>query len=252
MYKILANLPFQTNHVHYLPSCHSTNEVAQDLLQTDVAEGTVVITDDQFAGKGQAGNQWWSFQGKNLTFSLILRPTFLLPNEQFLITVMLSLAIKDALEEILPGEIKIKWPNDIFFNNKKIAGLLIENVLRGNNFDSCVAGIGLNVNQTEFPTDINATSTRLASNQEIDLNLMLNSLMKSISEYYLKLKENKGKMLQASYQQCLLGLGEERRFKAAGDEFDGIIEGTDEFGRLRVSKGSEILVFQHKEVQMLF
>lgn len=251
MYKILANLPFQTNHVHYLPSCHSTNEVAQDLLRTGVKEGTVVITDDQFAGKGQAGNQWSSYPGQNLTFSLILHPYFLKPKEQFLITVILSLGIKDALEEILPGEVKIKWPNDIFFNNKKIAGLLIENVLRGNNYDSCVAGIGLNVNQTDFPADITATSIKLVTNQQVELNLLLNSLVTSIATFYHKLQDDR-KLLQESYQQSMLGLGEERKFKAAGDEFVGIIQGIDEFGRLQIKQGTELLIFQHKEVEMLF
>ena len=252
MYKILANLPFKTNHVQYLPSCHSTNEVAQDLLQSDVAEGTIVITDDQFAGKGQAGNEWRSFPGQNLTFSLILRPTFILPKEQFLITIVLSLGIKKALEEILPGEIKIKWPNDIFFNNRKIAGLLIENVLRGNHYDSCIAGIGLNVNQTEFPKDIRATSVKLATGQSLDLNLMLNSMLKSISEYYIKLQSERSNHLVDRYHQSLLGLGEDRKFSAEGEEFDGVIEGTDEFGRLQVRKGIDLLVFQHKEIQMLF
>ena len=89
-----------------------------------------------------------------------------MPKEQFFITIILSLAIKESLEEILPGEIKIKWPNDIFFNNEKIAGLLIENVLRGNYYDSCIAGIGLNVNQIEFSDDIIATSIKLATNKK--------------------------------------------------------------------------------------
>jgi len=252
VYKILANLPFRTNHVHYLPSCHSTNEVAQDLLHTDVAEGTVVITDDQFAGKGQGGNQWRSFPGQNLTFSLILRPIFLMPKEQFLITVFLSLGIKEALEEILPGEVKIKWPNDIYFKNKKIAGLLIENVLRGNHYDSCIAGIGLNVNQIDFPDDIRATSMKLGANREVELNAMLNSLMRSIASYYSMLQQDKKAFLAENYHHSLLGLGEERKFSAAGEEFTGIIEGTDEYGRLQVRRGNEILTFQHKEIQMLF
>jgi len=252
VYKILANFPFQTNHVHYLPSCHSTNEVAQDLLQAGVAEGSVVITDDQFAGKGQSGNVWNSFPGQNLTFSLILHPAFLAPNEQFLITVILSLALKDTLEEILPGEVKIKWPNDIFFNNRKIAGLLIENVLRGNHYESCVAGIGLNVNQEDFPEDIMGTSLKMATNQQYNLNTILNSLMKSIAGYYQILKEESRLNLTDAYHQSLLGIGEERKFKIRKYEFNGIIQGTDEFGRLLVKKGDEILVFQHKEIQMLF
>jgi BirA family biotin operon repressor/biotin-[acetyl-CoA-carboxylase] ligase len=252
VYKILANLPFPTNNVHYLPSCHSTNDVARDLLQSEVKEGTIVITDDQFAGKGQSGNQWRSFPGQNLTFSLILRPAFLMPNKQFLITVILSLGIKDSLEEILPGNVKIKWPNDIFFNNKKIAGLLIENVLRGNNYDSCVAGIGLNVNQTDFHDGLVATSIKQVTNKVYDLNIILNSLIKNIGDYYKKLQDGKENALKQQYQSSMLGIGERRKFKTAGDEFNGIIEGTDEFGRLLVNNGSDTLVFQHKEVQMLF
>lgn len=251
MYKILANLPFRTNHVHYLPSCHSTNEVAQDLLQANAEEGTVVITDDQFAGKGQAENRWTSFPGQNLTFSLILRPGFLKPNEQFLITIILSLGIKETLEDILPGEVKIKWPNDIFFNNKKIAGLLIENVLRGSHFDASVAGIGLNVNQVIFPDKILATSVKLVTNHQQSLNAILNRLLVSIATCYLQVMKRKGKFLHKRYHESLLGLGEERRFVAAGNEFNGIIQGTDEFGRLLVLKGNQILVFMHKEVKML-
>ena len=251
MYKILANLPFTTNHVYYMPSCHSTNEVARDLLQSHAKEGTVVITDDQFDGKGRAGNQWEAFPGQNLTFSLILRPTFLLPKAQFLITVALSLAIKDTLEEILPGDVKIKWPNDIYFNNRKIAGLLIENVLRGSHYDSCIAGIGLNVNQINFPENINATSVKLATNQEWDLNIVLNKLLHHIGLYYAQLKEH-NKDLSQQYHRSLLGLDEARKFKAHGKEFTGIIKGTDEFGRLLVKHDSNVMVFQHKEVQMLF
>jgi BirA family transcriptional regulator, biotin operon repressor / biotin---[acetyl-CoA-carboxylase] ligase len=252
VYKILANSPFLTNHVHYLPSCHSTNEIAHDLLSSAAAEGTVVICDDQFAGKGQAGNQWRSKKGENLTFSLILRPVFLKPNEQFLITVALSLAIKDMLEEFLPGEVQIKWPNDIFFDNRKIAGLLIENVLRGNYFDSCIAGIGLNVNQLEFPQEIEATSLALISKQQYSLNTILNKLLASIASFYQELQQGRGKWLEQHYYQGLLGMGEERKFIAGGKEFLGVIEGTDKYGRLLVRKGSEVLVFQHKEVQMLF
>jgi BirA family transcriptional regulator, biotin operon repressor / biotin---[acetyl-CoA-carboxylase] ligase len=252
VYKILANSPFLTNHVHYLPSCHSTNEIAHDLLSSSPAEGTVVICDDQFAGKGQGSNQWKSKKGKNLTLSLILRPAFLKPNEQFLITVVLSLAIKDMLEEILPGEVQIKWPNDIFFNNRKISGLLIENVLRGNKFDSCIVGIGLNVNQLEFEEELNATSIALISKQQYYLNSMLNKLMTSIASFYQELQAGKTELLRQRYFQCLLGIGEEREFITDGKKFTGVIEGTDEFGRLLIRKGIEVLVFQHKEVQMLF
>ena len=138
MYKILAKLSFRASSLHFLPSCHSTNEIAQNMVKNGCNEGTVIITDDQFAGKGQQGNTWQSEPGSNLTFSLVLKPGFLSPNQQFLITVAVSLALKSTLEEYLPGEIQIKWPNDIYYRERKIAGILIENVLRGSNFDYCI------------------------------------------------------------------------------------------------------------------
>jgi BirA family biotin operon repressor/biotin-[acetyl-CoA-carboxylase] ligase len=252
VYKILAKLPFKTNHVHYLPSCHSTNEVAQDLLQAEAEEGTIVITDNQFAGKGQRGNVWLSKSGMNLTFSLVLRPIFLLPNEQFFITVAISLAIKEALEEQLSSEVKIKWPNDIYCNNKKIAGLLIENVLRGNRFDSCVIGLGLNINQTEFESSLLATSMKNEGEKSFDLNKVLNVLIGHMADFYYQLKKGPRKRLHDKYHQALLGMGEERQFELNGRKFAGIIIGTDEFGQLLIRSGRETLIFQHKEVKMLF
>ncbi|MEN8248349.1 MAG: biotin--[acetyl-CoA-carboxylase] ligase, partial [Bacteroidota bacterium] len=230
MYKILAKLPFRSNNLHYLPSCHSTNETAQQLLQSDFREGTVVITDDQMSGKGLAGNKWCSLPGQNLTFSLILEPSFLLPNEQFYLTVAVSLAIKDALEDLLPGEIRIKWPNDIYFSNKKMAGLLIENVIRGNSIESCVVGLGLNVNQVEFPEEFNATSLSLASGTRHDLNELFNIVLSGISYYYLKLKNQDRYLLRDQYHESLLGINEKREFKDAEGIFQGEILGTDEFG----------------------
>jgi len=252
VYKILANLPFKTNYVHYLPSCHSTNEVAQDLLQASVLEGTIVITDNQFSGKGQTGNAWESEPDMNLTFSLILRPQFLKPNQQFLITIAISLGIKDALEEVLPGEVKIKWPNDIYFNDKKIAGLLIENVLRGGSFDSCIVGIGVNVNQTHFADEILATSMKAVAKREFALNDQLNAIMTNISSYYFQLADNNVEYLTDQYHRALLGLSEKRNFRTSDGKFAGVIKGTDEFGRLIIERDHELLVFQHKEVKMLF
>ena len=252
MYKILAKLPFETNHVHYLPSCHSTNEAVQDLLQTDAPEGTIVITDDQINGKGQRGNVWISDPYQNLTFSLVLHPRFLEPNEQFLITIAVSMAIKETLDEYLPGEAKIKWPNDIYYKNNKIAGLLIENVLRGSSFESCIVGIGLNVNQTAFTKDLRATSMKFEGVEGYNLNTVLNALIEHIAKYYFQLREDDSEPLRDQYHKSLLGLNEKRQFRDSKAEFTGVIEGTDAFGRLLIRCGDESLVFQHKEVKMLF
>lgn len=252
MYKILAKLPFSSNNLHYLPSCHSTNESAQQLLQSDAKEGTVVITDDQTSGKGLAGNEWQTFPGQNLTFSLILNPSFLLPREQFFLTIAVSLGIKELLDNLLPGDIKIKWPNDIYFNNRKMAGLLIENTIRGNTIESCVVGIGLNVNQVKFPMEYNATSISFETGIKYDLNEQLNIILSNIGFYYLKLKNQERELLRERYHASLLGINESLMFKDAQGKFKGEIIGTDEYGRLMIKKNGLYQNYQRKEIEMLF
>lgn len=252
MYKILAKHAFPSDKLHYLPSCHSTNEVAQLLVKEGVDEGTVVITDDQMAGKGQGSNLWHADLGMNLTFSMLLKPVFLKPNEQFQLTIAVSLAIKEALDEILPGNVLVKWPNDIYFKGKKISGILIENILRGNTFDACIIGVGLNVNQEKFPKDLNATSIKIETQVDCDKNTLFNSILENTSRNYNTLLSVGSSALKKTYHSNLLGIGEERQYRANGREFTGVIQATDEYGRLIIRTVTEKLVFQHKEVEMLF
>jgi BirA family biotin operon repressor/biotin-[acetyl-CoA-carboxylase] ligase len=251
VYKILANLSFSADQLHYLPSCHSTNEIAQEYLKQGAKEGTIIITDDQFAGKGQKGNEWHSEPGQNLTFSLILKPQPLAPKQQFLITVAISLAIKDALENYLPGEVIIKWPNDIYIDRKKLAGMLIENTLRGTKFESCILGIGINVNQLAFKKDLRATSMAVIGKKSYERNEVFNQLLVAIDKYYSIIKNGTGESLLPQYHAALLGYGVISKFKTSASEFDGVIEGTDDFGRLIIRDDEKLLVFQHKEVAMI-
>jgi BirA family biotin operon repressor/biotin-[acetyl-CoA-carboxylase] ligase len=252
VYKILAKLSFRAANLHFLPSCHSTNEIAQNLVKAGCQEGTVVITDDQFAGKGQAGNTWQTEAGKNLTFSLILRPEFLKPQDQFLITVAISLSLENFLKEYLPGEIKVKWPNDIYYKGKKIAGMLIENVLRGSNFDYAVIGVGLNVNQEDFANIEKGISMKIVSGENYELNKLLNNVLGHIDQQYTRLRFGRTSELRKEYHENLMGLGEERKFRSAEEEFEGVIQATDEIGRLIVWSPQKTYLFNHKEVEMLF
>ena len=116
---------------------------------------------EQYAGRGQVGTQWESEKGKNLTASILLYPSFISPTNQFNLSIAVSLGIRDALHNILKQEVWIKWPNDIYVNNKKIGGILIENILQGSTWKYAIIGIGINVNQTAFSTDAkNPTSIR--------------------------------------------------------------------------------------------
>src|SRR5690606_26474526 len=126
---------------------------------TPLPEGTVIMAVDQHDGRGQKGTLWQSEPGKNLTASLLLTPTFLDPKQQFVLTAAISLAITRWLASLTHVEVKIKWPNDIFIGDRKIGGILIENILKGKTWKSAVVGIGINVNQTSFPPEIQTRAT---------------------------------------------------------------------------------------------
>jgi BirA family biotin operon repressor/biotin-[acetyl-CoA-carboxylase] ligase len=250
LYKILAKTSFKTNLVHYLPSCHSTNEIAQNLLVSGVEDGAVVITDDQFAGKGQSGNVWQSSPYNNLTFSLVLRPKALKPKEQFGITMAVSLAIIDVLSDYLPGELSIKWPNDIYFSGRKIAGMLIESNIKGQLAESLVIGIGLNVNQNDF-NGLNATSIIKETGKKQNLNSILNKLYASIAERYDQSLGISKVALRKQYHRLLLGVNEERRFHD-GEIFTGTILGTDPLGRLIIATKDGQRTFMNNEISYIF
>lgn len=136
--------------IERLQETASTNEyLAERCEQGSIEEFYTVTTEYQTAGKGQRGNSWESEAGKNLLFSFVIYPTALEAKHQFYLSMLVATGIVDALSNYTEG-FSIKWPNDIYWKDKKIAGILIENILEGKYISQCIVGIGLNVNQTEF------------------------------------------------------------------------------------------------------
>ena len=147
MYNNSANTKFTGKSIHFLPSCHSTNTVAIDLIRTQKGvNGLIVITNEQTAGRGQQGNSWLSAANLNLTFSVIFFPTCYFIADSFYLNSISSLAVSETLKQFLPldKQVTVKWPNDIYIGNKKVSGILIENTTRGNKINSVVMGIGIN------------------------------------------------------------------------------------------------------------
>lgn len=255
MYKILANTLFIGKKVIYLPTCHSTNKVAEKLLsESDIPEGTLIITQNQTHGKGQLDNSWESEPGKNLTLSIILFPDFLKIQHQFYLNIIISLGIYDVLNNLLSQTdskhiMKIKWPNDIIADEKKICGILIKNFIKNNEIDSCIAGIGLNVNQRSFISK-KATSVNLLTGTEYDLNTVLNELILSLEAYYLKLKEKQFDYLKKAYLKNLFWINEEHKF-SDGEPFKGKITGIDDHGRLMINTDYGVRFFNFKEVEFV-
>lgn len=229
--------------------CHSTNEYAEKLIEdNNFFEGTTIATLNQTKGKGQRGNIWESEPGKNLTFSVILNPSFLSISNQFFLNIISSLSILKVVSQFSRG-FNVKWPNDIYWYNKKTGGILIENKLKIPFIDSAIVGIGLNINQEGF-AGLNATSIKNISNKEIDLQILLEQLLHSLESYYLRLKHGDFNDLQREYLENLYWINEVHTFKS-DRYFMGEIIGIDSRGRLEIVVDGEIKVFDLKEIQFI-
>ena len=249
MHKFFANSLFLGKKLEILPHCHSTNNVAVEMLGAGTQpEGTVVITENQMAGKGQRGNSWESEPHKNLTFSVILNPHFLAIKDQFYLNMITSLGILEALQTEL-NEVTIKWPNDIYVQDKKICGILIENLLKGGLIEHSIVGIGLNVNQISF-IDAKATSMAELTLQSYDLNDIFNRVIQSIEKYYLQMRNGNLSGIRKSYLSNLYWLNEVHLFEA-DTVFSGEIVDVDENGRLVVESNSYKTAYDIKEITFL-
>mgnify|MGYP001107896833 CR=1 FL=1 len=237
--------------VIYLPTCHSTNTYARNLAaKENVIEGTVIVTAEQTAGRGQMGNSWESEPYQNFTLSVILRPNFLKVSEQFYLNIAISLGIYNFLNEYLDDHLKIKWPNDILYENYKLGGILIENVLKGSKIDYAIAGIGLNINQRSFQTP-RASSLKLLTGAHFNLEELLPKLLKSLEETYLRLRQNQLEVLKKEYIQCLFRWQEKYPFKT-DVLFEGKIVGLDAFGRLEVESDAGVKTYNFKEIEFVY
>jgi len=240
--------------LHHLPQVASTNAHAISLLsKSKPPEGTVISTFCQADGRGQFGSTWESEPGKNISLSILLYPEFLEVRHQFRLSQAISLAVRDLVATHLGAGVKIKWPNDIYVGDRKIAGILIQNSLQNNMIRSTVAGIGININQTVFLTNPpNPTSFSLHTSRSFDLEELIASLCTFSEQRYLQLKSGKIVLLQQDYLQHLYRLGTPGFFqKNTGDVFQGTVTGVDETGRLRVIVHGNEEVFDLKEIKFL-
>ena len=178
----------------HLNETDSTNRYLQQLCQetgnNKVEEFTTICADYQTAGKGQRGNSWEAAKGANLLFSFVCYPTFVPIRQQFVLSQLISLGIKETLDEYC-SDISIKWPNDIYWKEKKICGILIENDLQGNSIGRCISGIGLNINQEVFLSDApNPISLKQITGEHYQRETILEKVMQRIEQSYQKLKED--------------------------------------------------------------
>ncbi|WP_083867431.1 biotin--[acetyl-CoA-carboxylase] ligase [Fulvivirga imtechensis] len=232
-----------------MTTCHSTNDEAALLIaKQKVIEGTIVITDNQTAGKGQRGNSWNSTPGKNLTFSIILKPNFLSIVQQFDLNIAVSLGILDYLNRIRNG-FEVKWPNDVYFGEKKVCGILIQNNIKGQQLEHAIVGIGLNINQLEFAHP-NAISLSTITGNTFDLSDVFEALLLNIEKRYIQLKRGELVELKQDYLDHMYRFGEDFLYRA-GEVFNGRITGITDQGLLEIETNQGLKQFGFKEVEFI-
>ncbi|XOV67298.1 MAG: biotin--[acetyl-CoA-carboxylase] ligase [Fluviicola sp.] len=213
-----------------LESVDSTNNyTANRARENDLRHGAVILAVEQTRGKGQLGAYWQSDAGANLTFSVFLNNVNLSVQRQFVLTKIVSLSLTDTLASF-GIQAKIKWPNDIYVGDRKIAGVLIENVIQGKTITRTIVGIGLNVNQRDFGK-LSATSISSEKEQHFALDDVLFSF---ISNFNARIKSMSQPSLDQDYHNLLYWLDEKRQFEDSEGVFEGVIKGISELGMLVV------------------
>lgn len=246
-----SNTLFTGKVLQWLESVDSTNHWMQQYISvTNAAEGMVVLADHQKAGKGQQGAIWESEPGKNLLLSVLYMPGFLHASQVFIFNKAIALAVYATVQSVLRVPVFVKWPNDIYVQQQKIAGILIESALQGSNIKYCIAGIGLNVNQIfNQSTLANATSIAELCGTQIDRQKIFDMLCTQLEKYYLLLKSGNENAVEEQYQSVLYKRNEITQFTIGEETLMGKIERVDSSGKLHVNTATGLRIFEVKEVK---
>lgn len=224
-------------------SLDSTNNYAMALVREGVAHhGTAVFAHEQTSGKGQRNKKWFSRPGENITISIIVDPLVLNKPTQFLLNMAIALGVYEFIASYAGDETKIKWPNDIFWRDRKAAGILIENIIKGVEWKFSIVGIGINVNQTSFHEEINfkAVSLKQITGEHIDVIKLSKELCSYLQVQLNQLTESTDTIYN-NYQKHLYKLNESVRLKHINKTFVTTIKGVSSTGELITSNAVEQL-----------
>lgn len=247
----INNTVFTGKFLIYEPVLDSTNDFARRLIsKTNPMDGTVILTDNQRAGRGQGGNSWESEPGKNLTFSVIYDTSFLPVSDQYVLNMAVAAAALTALEGwVEAGRLAIKWPNDLLAGGRKLGGILIENTLRGNRLRHSIIGIGLNIGQREFPGLPHATSILRETGVDPGRQTVLERLCQALERALLDLRAGRADEALAAYNRRLFRRGMEARFSEGGESFSAVVESVARDGRLMIRQEGVVRAVPHGAVR---
>lgn len=236
--------------IHYIEQTTSTNDEARKECYDHL---DAIWSEYQTSGRGQRGHSWHSAEGENVTFSVVLKPSFLPVVEQFLLSEVVALALVDTMAEY-DIECRIKWTNDLYAGDSKLAGVLIEHQLSTEGIVRTIVGIGLNINQREFPADLpNPTSMALLRSASFDRREVLERYMANLEAWYGRLLEGNKSAIEERYRELMYHLDEQHIYAlASGEKFRAIIRGVRPSGELRLEhEDGTIREYAFKEVEFV-
>jgi BirA family biotin operon repressor/biotin-[acetyl-CoA-carboxylase] ligase len=247
----------KTFYIH-LNDVDSTNNYVANLVRSgSILSGTVVSADFQYNGRGQRATNWQSLKNQNALFSLFLKWNTFLATQQFQISMIAALSVVKSLEQIGLQKVEIKWPNDIFVDQHKIAGILIENDINGNQISTSIIGIGLNVNQVAFDAAMRATSLKLETGQVSDVQTVISKIVQNIMNMLEEFQKHENRMheLKKMYLSKLLGYQKKMHVLNLKTQSKSSIKTLDitQMGQLLASdEQNQLHIFDIKDITWLF
>ena len=242
-------------YIKNLSVTDSTNSYVRDnaaLLKKEAvgASFVVVVADEQTAGRGQRGNKWFSHKGENLLMTILAEPIFLAPSAQFLLSQAVALAVCDTLN-LYNIESRLKWPNDVYVGEGKIAGILVELDYEANYISQAIIGVGLNINQTEFaPMDRIPTSMKMLVERDLSVDGVMESLLQSFAFRFDQMKYNAAALCD-EYKKTLIGWGRGAEYADGAGLFEAVIEDIEPDGHLLLRRTDGSLSrYAFKEVEL--
>lgn len=237
-----------------LDAIDSTNSYLKKIISNkDVSDSTIVTAKFQTKGKGQLGANWESEDSKNLIFSIYKKDLGIKVKDQFIISIIVSLALIKTLKKNNLPNLRIKWPNDIMSENKKICGILIENIVKEKHIKHAVIGIGLNVNQTIFDNLPNASSIKKITGNTHNKDEILKELANNINRSFEMIYSSSSEIIFKKYEELLYRINKPSTFKnLKGENFTGFIKGVNKLGKLNVMlDDNKLESFDLKEISIL-
>ncbi|EFL45686.1 biotin--[acetyl-CoA-carboxylase] ligase [Prevotella disiens FB035-09AN] len=243
--------PVSTTKIIRLESVESTNDYLRTYKPEENEPMTVVMADYQTAGRGQGTNKWESEAGKNLLFSVLLHPYEIPIATQFLLSMYGALCLRDVLTKYVGEDITLKWPNDIYWKNKKLSGTLIETKLSGGRIKDCIFGVGLNVNQTVFKSDApNPVSLCQILGKEIDREALLQKIVQAFERNYEWIRSANYGAISSMYHDALYRGKGFYWYEDKDGAFEGAIVEVEDNGHLILrDREGRIRTYEFKEIK---